>query len=134
MIFVRLLCLLAGIMILVAPPVMLYPNGNVMPDAFRAAGVLMGLTLASSGFFLIGMAGHRMRRSPQLRSLAGLLLAAPLLGSLAMMWRGGSPMMLWMCSAMLSLTIVLYMTFVMPLVSAQGHRRMREREVCEPHF
>lgn len=133
MIFVRLLCMLAGIMILVAPPVVLYPNGGVTPDAVKAAGILAGLVLASSGFFLIGMAGHRIRRSPTLRSLAGVLLAAPLLGSLGMMWRGGAPTMLWMCSLMLSLTVVLYATFVVPVVSAQGHRRMREREACEPH-
>jgi hypothetical protein len=134
MIFVRLLCLLAGILILVAPPVMLYPNGAMTPDALKAVGVLAALVLASSGFFLIGMAGHRMRRSPALRSLTGLLLTAPLLGSLGMMWRGGAPTMLWMCSLMLSLTVVLYATFVVPVVSAQGHRRMREREACEPHF
>ena len=63
MIFVRLLCMLAGIMILVAPPVVLYPNGGATPDAVKAAGILAGLVLASSGFFLIGMAGHRIRRS-----------------------------------------------------------------------
>lgn len=134
MIFVRILCLLAGIMILVAPPVVLYPNGGMTPDAYKAVAMLAALVLASSGFFLIGMAGHRMRRSPGLRSLAGLLLAAPLLGSLGMMWRGGAPTMLWMCSLMLSLTVVLYATFVVPVVSAQGHRRMRDREACEPHF
>ncbi|MEH6436345.1 hypothetical protein [Massilia sp. DD77] len=134
MIFVRLLCLVAGIFILVAPPVVLYPTGGAMPDALKAGAMLAGLVLASSGFFLIGMTGHRMRRSPALRSLAGLLLAAPLLAGLAVMWRGGSEFMLWGCSLMLMLTVVLYMTFVVPVVSAQGHRRLRARETCEPHF
>lgn len=134
MIFVRLLCMIAGVLILIAPPAMLYPTGSITLDVYKAGAMLAGLVLASSGFFLIGMTGHRMLRSPPLRSLAGLLLAAPLVGSLVMMWRGGPELMLWMCSLMLMLTVVLYMSFVVPLVSAQGHRRLRAREACEPHF
>lgn len=129
MIFLRLLCLFMGIAILVAPPLVLFPTGSVTPDGSKAAGMLAGLVLASSGFFFIGMAAHRMRRSSSLRSVAGVLLAVPLLASLALMWRGGSPTVLWLCSLMLSLTVVLYMTFVLPLVRAQGHRPMRARAV-----
>lgn len=126
--FLRLLCLLAGVLILVAPPAMLFPAGATGLDALRVAVLLIGLVLASSGFFLVGMAGHRMRRSWQLRALAALLLAPPVGASVLVMWRGGSPTMLWMCSLMLSFTLVLYLTVVCPVVSTDGPRRLRKRE------
>lgn len=134
MMFLRLLCLLSGVLVLVVPPAMLYPTGAVTPDTAKAALILAGLVLASSGFFFIGMAGHRMRRSVPLRSLAALLLAVPFAASLAVMWRGGSPAELWACSLMLSFVLVLYVTIVWPVVRAQGHRPLRAREAREPQL
>lgn len=128
MIFLRLTCLLAGILVLIAPPLVLFPTGGEPLGGLKAAGILLVLLLGSSGFFFIGMTGHRMRRSPPLRLVAGLLLAVPCLASLGMLWRGGSPATLWMCGLMLCLTAVLYMTQVVPLLRAPGNRPLRARE------
>lgn len=134
MIFLRLLCLMAGVVVLVAPPVMLFPTGASMPNVLKAAAVLGGLLLASSGFFLIGMVGHRMRRSPPLRTLAAVLLAVPLAASVAMFWRSGSPTMLSLCSMLLCFTAMLYLTFIYPVLRSPGHRPLRSEETHEPQL
>lgn len=134
MMFLRLLCLAAGVLVLVVPPVLLFPIGAATPQARFALVFLVCMALASTGFFLISMAGHRMRRSPLLRSLAALLLAPPCLASLAMLWRGGAPALLWMCSLMLVVTLVLYLTLVYPVVRSQGHRPLRRPEPREPQL
>ncbi|WP_020655856.1 hypothetical protein [Massilia niastensis] len=134
MIFLRLLCLMAGVVVLVAPPVMLFPTGASMPNVFKAAAVLCGLLLASSGFFLVGMAGHRMRRSPRLRSLAAVLLAVPFAASVAMFWRSGSPTLLSMCSMLLCFTALLYLSFIYPVLRAPGYRPPRGDEMPEPQL
>lgn len=134
MMFLRLLCLAAGVLVLVAPPMVLFPIGAAAPDGRFALMFLACMALASTGFLLIGMAGHRMRRSSLLRSLAALLLAPPCLASLAVLWRGGAPALLWMCSLMLVVTLVLYLTLVYPVVRSQGHRPLRRPEPREPQL
>ena len=62
MIFLRLACLMAGILVLVAPPVMLFPNGASAPEVSSSAALLAAMLLAASGFFFIGMAGNRIKR------------------------------------------------------------------------
>lgn len=132
--FLRLVCLAAGILVLVAPPMILFPVGAAAPDARFAAMFLACMASASSAFFLIGMAGHRMRRVPMLRSLAALLLAPPSLASAAVLWQGGAPALLWMCSLMLGLALVLYLTMVVRVVRTPGHRPLRRREAREPQL
>lgn len=134
MMFLRFVCLAAGILVLVAPPMILFPVGAASPDARFAAAFLACMALASGAFFLIGMAGHRMRRVPMLRLLAALLLAPPSLASAAILWQGGAPALLWMCSLMLGLALVLYLTMVYRVVRAQGHRPLRRREPREPQL
>ena len=134
MMFLRLVCLAAGILVLVAPPMILFPVGADAPDARFAAIFLACMASASGAFFLIGMAGHRMRRVPMLRSLAALLLAPPSLASAAVLCQGGAPALLWMCSLMLGLMLVLYLTMVVRVVRAPGHRPLRRREAREPQL
>lgn len=77
MMLLRLLCFACGVLVLVAPPIVAFPVGAAAPDAGREGMFLLCMALASGAFFLIGMAGHRLRRSPTLRSLTALLLALP---------------------------------------------------------
>jgi len=134
MMFLRLLCLVAGVLVLVVPPAILYPAGGVAPNAGTAAAALIVLVLASSGFFFIGMAGHRLRRSAPLRTLAALLLSVPVLASLMALWREDAPAMLWMASVVLGLSLVLYVTLVYRVVRTPGRRPLRRRARREPQL
>lgn len=116
MMFLRLLSLAAGALVLVAPA-MLFPSGTMAPHAGKAAIALAGVVLAATGFFVVGMAGRRLRRSPPLRALAALLLAVPLVASLFLLANGGSPLLLAMAGATLGLSMVLYPTMVLRLRS-----------------
>ena len=115
MMILRLLCLAAGVVILVAPAVML-PTGGMTPDAGKAAAILICLVLSACAFLFAGMAGHLLRRSPSLRALAALLLAVPLTASAALLWRGAVPSMLWVAGAVLGFTVMLYLTVVYPVL------------------
>lgn len=115
MMFLRLLCLVAGVLVLVAPAI-LFPSGAMAPHGGKAAGVLLCVVLAATGFFFVGMAGQRLRRSPPLRMLAALLLAVPVISSIALFATGGSPALLLTSGAMLGLAVVLYPTMVFRVV------------------
>jgi len=111
MMFLRLLCLVAGALVLVAPAA-LFPTGAMAPDAGKAMIALLCVVLAAAGFFMVGMAGQRLRRSPPLRLFAALLLAVPVVSSVALLSNGGSPALLVMAGAVLVLCAVLYPTLV----------------------
>ena len=115
MMILRLLCLAAGVLVLVAPAVML-PIGAVTPHAGKAAAILVCLVLNACAFLFIGMGGHLLRRSPSLRSLAALLLTVPLTASAALLWRGAEPSILWVAGAVLGFTVMLYLTVVYPVL------------------
>lgn len=121
MMFLRLMCLIAGALVLVAPA-MLFPSGAMAPDAGKAGLALACVVLAATGFFIIGMAGRRLRRSPPLRTLAALLLAVPLVASLFLLANGGSPLLLAMAGATLGLSMVLYPTMVLRVRSGSLRR------------
>lgn len=115
MMILRLLCLAAGAMVLVAPAVVL-PAGAMVPDVGKAAATLVCLVLCACAFLFTGMAGPLLRRSPSLRSLAALLLAVPLTVSAALLWRGAAPSMLWVAGSVLGFTVTLYLTLVYPVL------------------
>lgn len=115
MMFLRMLCLVAGVLVLVAPAI-LFPSGAMAPDSGKAATALLCVVLAATGFFFIGMAGQRLRRSPRLRTVAALLLAVPVASSIALFASGGSPALLLTAGAMLVLAVVLYPTLVFRVV------------------
>jgi hypothetical protein len=115
MMILRLLCLAAGALVLVAPAVVL-PAGAMLPDAGKAAAILICLVLTACAFLFTGMAGHLLRRSHALRSLAALLLAVPLTASAALLWRGAAPSMLWVAGGALGFTVTLYLTLVYPVL------------------
>ena len=121
MMLLRLLSLAAGALVLVAPAI-LFPSGTMVPDAGKAGLALACVVLAATGFFVVGMAGRRLRRSPPLRTLAALLLAVPLVASLILLANGGSPVLLTMAGATLGLSMVLYPTMVLRFRSGSLRR------------
>ena len=114
MIFLRLACLLAGVLVLVAPPVVLFPNGAMAPDLAGALAMLLLLLLAASGFFFVAISGHRFKRSPALRRLCLMLLGAPFLAGVVTLWLGTDPKTLWMSGLLLSFTLVTALALVYP--------------------
>ena len=125
MIFLRLACLVAGILVLVAPPVVLFPNGADLP---RSATLLAALLLAASSFFFIGMAGHRIKRSPSLRRLCVMLLVLPFVAGSATLWRSAEPLALWMSGALLCFTLIVSLVFALMMLQEPSAGRVRARE------
>jgi len=111
MMLLRLASLIAGVLVLIAPAVLIRVGG-MPPDTARAGAALACVVLASSGFILVGMAGQRLRRSAWLRTLAAVLLGVPVLASAALLWRGSSPAVLWLAGAVIGLSALLYLTLV----------------------
>ena len=114
--YLRLLSLLAGVVALIHPPLLLRSIAHAIPDIAEPFVMLAGMLLAAGGYFVIGLAGNRMRRSPPLRSLASLLMMMPFAASAIVVWHGGSPALLRACGFLMVLTLVLYMTFIYPLM------------------
>src|SRR5687767_7181874 len=69
----RLLSLAGGVFGILLPAALLASTAHGIPDRAEPYICLLGLALASTGFFLVAMAGHRMRRSAGLRSFTALM-------------------------------------------------------------
>ncbi|OIJ41222.1 hypothetical protein [Massilia timonae] len=131
MIFLRLASLVAGVLVLIAPAILIRVGG-MPPDLGRAGAVLSCVVLASSGFFMIGMAGQRLRRSSALRTLAAIQLGVPTVASAALMWRGAAPSVLWLAGAVIVLTVLLYLTLIYRPVPALASLVQRRRRPSSP--
>lgn len=129
MLLLRLACLLAGFLVLVAPPVVLYPTGAASGELAPAAGLLMAVLLAAASFFFIAIAGHHIRRSPELRRLAAMLQCAPFLVALVALWLAATPAALWMSGLLLGFTLVVAAVLAYPLLQGPSPRRQRARDV-----
>lgn len=129
MLYLRLACLLAGFLVLLAPPAMLYPTGASSNELVPAAGMLIALLLAAASFFHIALTGHRIRHSPALRRLCALLLCAPFLAGAAALWRSATPPALWLSGLLLGFTLIVAAILAYPLLCGPSPRRIRAREV-----
>lgn len=127
MILLRLLCMMAGVLVLIAPS-MLLPTGGMPVSLPAALGMLVMLLLASSSFFFIGLAGNRFKASPKLHRLCLLLLAAPLVVGAATLWRAADPAALWMSGTLLGFTMFVCLILTSPLLQRPSARRLRARE------
>lgn len=112
----RLLSLAAGVFAILLPAALLASAAHGIPDWMEPYIVLMGVALGSGGFFLVAMAGHRMGRDAMLRSFAALLLMVPFGASGIVIWHGSNMLMVYLCTFFLMLTIVLYCSFIYPLM------------------
>ncbi len=129
MLYLRLACLLAGFLVLLAPPAMMYPTGASSNELVPAAGMLTALMLAAASFFHIALTGHRIRHSPALRRLCAMLLCAPFLAGAAALWRSATPSALWMSGLLLGFTLIVSAILTSPLLNGPSPRRIRAREV-----
>jgi hypothetical protein len=120
--YLRLLSLFAGVLALIHPPLLLRSIAYAIPDIVEPFVLRGGLGLAAGGYFVIGRAGNRMRRSPPLRSLSALLMMMPFAASATVVWHGGSPTLLRICAFLMAFTLVLYMTFIYPLMHTPKRR------------
>lgn len=121
----RLLSLAGGVFGILLPAALLAPTAHGIPDRAEPYICLLGLALASTGFFLVAMAGHRMRRSAPLRSFTALMLILPFSASAVVIWHGQNTMMVAICAYLLVLTILLYLSFVYPLMHMPQPRRAK---------
>ncbi|VXB49960.1 hypothetical protein [Massilia sp. 9I] len=128
MIFLRLACLVAGLLVLVAPPAVLVPRGADLPELSRSAFLLTAMLLAASSFFFIGMTGHRIKRSPALARLCAMLLVLPFLAGMATLWRSAEPIALWMSGALLCFTMIISLVMAFLLLGEPSPSRVRARE------
>ena len=128
MIFFRLACLVAGLLVLVAPPAMLFPKGADLSELSRSTVMLTAMLLAASSFFFIGMTGHRITRSPALARLCAMLLVLAFLAGLATLWRSAEPLALWMSGALLCFTLMVSLVLAFLLLQDPSPSRVRARE------
>ena len=112
---IRLLSLAGGVFGILLPAALLASTAHGIPDWVEPYIVLVGVALGSGGFFLVAMAGHRMNRDPMLRSFAALLLMLPFGASGIVIWHASNMLMVYLCTFLLMLTILLYFSFIYPL-------------------
>jgi hypothetical protein len=129
MILLRCVSFLIGAAILMGAPFILLPDapqrgsdvGNVI------AGCII-IALMASGFFLVGIAGNRMKRSFRARVLAAILLGFPILGSIGVLMLDKTPVEVWMIGPLLFCAILLFIGFVYPGRRSAKRRRLRPRD------
>jgi peptidoglycan/LPS O-acetylase OafA/YrhL len=132
MIVLRLLALLAGGLVLIMPPLVLGQSSQAGMPGWIAVGGLAGLALVALSFFYIAALGDRMRRSRQLRTLGGLLLMIPAAAGITMLATRNDAPLLWGSGALLSFTVMMFVSFVYPATPERRQRPMRRRERAEP--
>jgi O-antigen/teichoic acid export membrane protein len=129
MILLRLVSFMIVTLILMGAPFFLLPDAPQRPSA--TWDVIAGcaiIALLASGFFLVGIAGNRMKRSLRARVLAAVLLGFPILGCIAVLMRDETPVEVWMVGPLLLCAILLFMGFVYPGRRGPKHRRLRPRD------
>lgn len=112
---IRLLSLAGGVSGILLPAALLASTAHGIPDWIEPYIVLVGVALGCGGFFLVAMAGHRMNRDPMLRSFAALLLMIPFGASGIVIWHASNMLMVYLCTFLLMLTILIYFSFIYPL-------------------
>ncbi len=131
--YLRFACLLAGFLVLLAPPAMLYPTGASSNELVPAAGMLIALLLASASFFLVALGGHRIRLSRAPLRLCAILLCAPFLAAIASLWNAATPAALWLSGLLLGFTLTVAAILASPLLRGPSPRRLRARETHLRH-
>jgi peptidoglycan/LPS O-acetylase OafA/YrhL len=132
MIVLRLIALLAGALILILPPLVTPESGQAGMPGWKAVGGLAGLALVAASFIYIAAFGNRMRRSRSLRVLGGLLLMIPAIAGAAIVVTRTDEPLLWGGAGLLSITVMLFVSFIYPAVPERRQRPMRRRERSEP--
>lgn len=129
MIFLRCLSFLIGSLIIIGAPFFLLPDSAPRPSEFGAAiAACAAIALLASGFFLVGIAGNHMKRSPRTRLLGAALLGLPIIGCIGVLLFGQQRDDIWMIGPVLCFAIFLFATFVYPAKRSRTYRPMRPRD------
>lgn len=128
----RLASLAGGVISILLPAALLTSSAHGVPPELRPYIVLVGLALASTGFFTVALAGHRMARKPLLRSFAALMLLPPFGASGVVIWHASDLLLSLLCGFLLLLSMLLYLSFVQPLQHAPQARPRRRRRARGP--
>lgn len=129
MILLRCVSFVIGTLIVMGAPFILLPDAPQRPSSIGnvIAGCVV-IALLASGFFLVGIAGDRMKHSRRARALAAVLLGFPILGSIGVLMLDDSPAEVWMIGPLLFSAILLFAGFVYPGRHGPKHRRMRPHD------
>lgn len=124
----RILSLLAGALVLFVPPMMLFDTGVGGMPPWLVAGGILGMIVISASFLYVGVAGRRMRRPGQARTLGGVLLTVPMVAAVVTLATHTDESTLLASGALLGVTILLFASFVFPATMDRRRRPMRERD------
>ncbi|MES2148236.1 MAG: hypothetical protein V4508_00445 [Pseudomonadota bacterium] len=134
MILLRCAAFVIGALILMfAPPFALSTAAALRGLPSFEGGVEISIALGcivlfASGFLFVGVAGHRLTRSPWKRITAAILLSFPLLSSLWVLLLSEYPILLSIMGPLLAFSCALFAAFVWPARGTSVRRRMRLRE------
>lgn len=132
MIFLRLLSFFIAIAIPMVPPLFLTDVSTAGMPGLSVVGSVLGICLLSGSFLYIALLAPRMRRSIPLRILGGVLLMLPAALSLVALWSSSEEEMLWCGGLLLTVTVLMFISFIFPATPDRRQRPMRERERQEP--
>lgn len=128
MIFLRCISFLIGMAIVMAAPFLLLPASPTRAiNVDGAVSACIAVGLAASGFLMVGVAGNHFKRSLPARVIGGILLAVPVVGTIAVLLQDDLPESVWLVAPVFCSAIMMFMAFVFPGRSART-RRMRPRE------
>jgi uncharacterized membrane protein YeiB len=136
MILLRALSIvIGGMLILLAPSfavdiVSELKGEHVQPGLRVMAMALGGAALMVTGYFFVGVAGHRMGRRVWMRVLAGMLLVLPFVGGGTALLFSERPVIVWIAGPVVCFTLICFAAFVFPGMQ-KSSRRMRPRDYAE---
>lgn len=112
-----------------APLLLLPEAAPPLPSEFDTAiAACAEIGLLASGFFLVGIAGNHMKRSPRTRILGAALLGLPIIGGTWELLFGQQTEDIWMIGPVIGYAIFLFITFVYPARRRPKYRPMRPRD------
>lgn len=130
MIIMRFIALLIGSGVLFGAPFLLLPETpQSRPDETVAVIANCAIVLlVVSGYFFVGVLGHRMRRSLRRRLIAAMLLSFPVIAGGYVIVSGREPDLLPFIGPLLCATAFMYVGFVFPSNRRRSSRALRPHE------
>jgi hypothetical protein len=127
----RILALLAGPAVLLAPPILLSDAGGRGWSAVAVAAGLIVVAAVSATFIYIGVAGERMIRNRTDRIVGGVMLLIPMISGLAMLIGRKDSSQMVAGGIVLGFSLLLFLSFVYPAMEPRS-RKLRQRERQDP--
>jgi hypothetical protein len=131
--------LVGGLLALLAPQFAIDLASDVLgytpPASLKVMGTALGLIgLCALGFLFIGLAGHRMARTPWKRIVGGILLCFPAAACLWVLFASSFPLLVSAAGPLLCFTAFVFAIFVFPAANTRSRRPMRQRNAADSDF